>query len=275
MGRLSFSEFLKEEKKTVFFTFGRMNPPTLGHEKLLDRIAEMAGRSPYRVYLSQTQDSKRNPLLHEDKVKIARKIFPRHGRSICANEEVRNILEAAVALYDDGFQNIVMVCGDDRQAEFTERLNLYNGKKGRHGFYIFETIKVVSAGDRDPDSKGAEGASATKLREAVRNSDFVTFSQGLPKSVSTPDAKQLFNKVRTGLGLKEETSFKTHVKVGKASPIREKYIRGELFEVGDEVVIKETQEVSHLVVLGANYVIVETADGKRLRKWLDDVEKLS
>lgn len=274
MSRLSFSQFLRENEDTVYFTFGRMNPPTAGHEKLLNNLREKAGRKPYRIYLSQSNDQKKNPLIYEDKVKIVRKMFPQHGRSVKYDTSVKNILEAASALYDDGFKNIVMVCGSDRLVEFKERLNLYNGKEGRHGFYVFESIKVISGGHRDPDAKDVEGISASTLREAAQNSDFVKFAQGLPKSTSNEDSKSLYNKVRIGFGLNEEKSFRNHIKVGKTTPIREKYINGELFEVGDDVVIKENQELAKVVILGSNYVIVETNDGKRKRKWLNDVEKL-
>jgi len=274
MSRLTFSEFVRESKDTVYFTFGRMNPPTLGHEKLLDKMSEAAGPFPYRVYLSRSNDTKKNPLLFEDKLKFARKAFPKHGRNICNDKSVRNILEAASALHDDGYKKIVCMVGADRVQEFSERLKLYNGKEGRHGYYMFESIKVRSAGKRSSAGNSVEAASATTLREAAETSDFVTFSQGLPKTLTNEDAKRLFNKIRIGMNLAEEKSFRSHIKLGKTSPIREKYIAGELFEIGDEVVIKETQEVAHLAVLGANYVIVETSDGKRVRKWLDDVEKL-
>lgn len=274
MSTLTFSEFLRENKDTVYFTFGRMNPPTVGHERLLNNLREKAGKNPYRIYLSQSNDQKKNPLLYEDKIKIVRKMFPQHGRSVKHDTSVRNILEAASALYDDGFKKIVMVCGSDRLVEFKERLALYNGKEDRHGFYVFESIRVISGGKRDPDTNGIESMSASGLREAAQNSDFVKFSQGLPKSITNEDSKSLYNKVRIGLGLNEEKTFRNHVNVGKTSPIREKYVKGELFEVGDTVVIKENQEIAHLVVLGSNYVIVETHDGKRKRRWLDDVEKL-
>ena len=269
----SFKQFVKESQDTAYFTFARMNPPTLGHERLLDTIAEKAGRFPYRVYLSQTNDRKKNPLLYEDKIKIARKAFPRHGRSIRHDPSVRNILEAARAMYESGYRNVVMVGGEDRLPEF-ERIKLYNGKKGRHGYYMFESIKIVSAGNRDPESDDVEGVSATNLREAAKGSDFTMFSQGLPTKMTNEDAKDLYNKVRCGLGLNEEKTFKSHVSLGEKSEIREKYVRGELFTEGDEVVIKKTDEIGTISVLGANYVIVETADGKRSRKWLDDVEAL-
>lgn len=270
----SFKQFLINERKEVYFTFGRMNPPTIGHGKLLDKLSEMAGKNPYRVYLSHTHDTKKNPLLFEDKVKTARKFFPKHGRSILNYEGVKNILNAASSLYEDGFKKVTLVVGEDRVNEFDILLNKYNGIESHHGFYMFENIRVVSAGHRDPDSEGADGASATKLREAVTNSDFVTFSQGLPKNVSNVDAKKLYNNVRTGLGLSEEKTFKNHVKVKPVSDIRERYVQGNLFDVGDDVIIKKNDQVAKLVVLGSNYVIVETHDGQRLRKWLNDVEKI-
>lgn len=274
MTRLSFKQYLRESQDTVYFTFARMNPPTIGHERLLDIIAERAGKFPYRIYLSQSHDNKKNPLLYEEKVKIARKAFPRHGRAIRHDPSVRNILEAAVALYEDGYKNIVMVGGQDRIADF-ERIKLYNNKQTRYGFYAFESIKIISAGDRDSKSSGIEGVTATALREAAANSDFTTFSQGVPKAMTNEDTRTLYNKVRKGLGLNEDHAFRSKVDFAPKSETREKYIRGELFEQGDQVVIKQTEEVATVSVLGANYVIVEMADGKRKRKWLDDVEKLT
>ena len=125
----SFSKFLVEEEKQVFFTFGRMNPPTIGHEKLLDKLAQSSRGSSYRVYLSQSQDNKKNPLQYAEKIKIARKMFPRHARSIMLNKKVKTIFEALTTLYNEGFANINMVVGSDRVSEFDIPINRYNGKK--------------------------------------------------------------------------------------------------------------------------------------------------
>lgn len=145
-------------------------------------------------------------------------------------------------------------------------------RKARHGFYNFETIRVVSAGKRDPDAEGVEGMSASKQRANAQNNDFVTFAQGVPKSMSDRDARKLFNDVRKGMGLKEEHSFKNHIELTPVSETREKYVQGKLYEIGDSVVIKESEEVATVSMLGSNYVIVERSDGTRLRKWLDAVE---
>ena len=269
----SFSKFLVEEEKQVFFTFGRMNPPTIGHEKLLDKLAQSSRGSSYRVYLSQSQDNKKNPLQYVEKVKIARKMFPRHARSIMLNKKVKTIFEALTTIYNEGFANINMVVGSDRVSEFDILINRYNGKKGKHGFYNFRKINVISAGQRDPDAEGTSGASATKQREAAKSNDFTTFAQGLPKKVSNADAKRIFNSVRKGLGLKEQKEFKNHVQLEPVSDVREAYVSGDLYKEGDQVVIKETTQIATVLQLGTNYIIVEANDMK-FRKWLEDVEPL-
>ena len=269
-----FSQYLVEEEKVVYFTFGRMNPPTIGHGKLLDKLSSMAQRNPYKVFLSQTVDKKKNPLSYSDKIKSVRKMFPKHARSVMINKKVRNTMEAATLLYDQGFRKIVMVVGSDRIREFDILLNKYNGKSSRHGFYNFMDIKVVSAGDRDPDAEGATGMSASKQRDNASKNDFMAFSQGVPSTMNTQAARTMFNAVRKGMGLKEERTFLNHVALDTVSETRESFVAGELFGIGDSVIIKESDEVGTITVLGSNYVIVETAAGKRSRKWLDAVEKI-
>ena len=268
-----FSQFLVEEEKTVYFTFGRMNPPTIGHGKLLDVLASKAGRNPYRVFLSHSQDKNKNPLHYKDKVKHVRKMFPKHARSIMSNNSVKTAIDALVSLYKEGFIKVVMVVGSDRIMQFDTLLNKYNGVKARHGLYNFKSIKVISAGERDPDADGVEGMSASKMRILAKDNDFTSFSQGLPKQFSNSDSKRLFNLVRKGMGLKEENEFKRHIQLPAVSETREEFVKGELYTVGDEVIIKETNQVGKVTVLGSNYIIVETSNGKT-RQWLDAVEKI-
>ena len=269
----SFKNYLVEEEKTVYFTFGRMNPPTVGHEKVLNTLARKAGKNPYRIFLSQTQDSKKNPLGYAEKVKYARKMFPKHARSIMLDKKVKNVFHILQKLYDEGYKNVVMVVGQDRLREFDILLNKYNGKKGPHGIYNFSSINTVSAGSRDPDSEGVEGMSASKMRSAAAKKDFTSFAQGLPKAVSNPDAKALYNKIRSAMGLKEQKEFKNHLQLEPVSKTREAYVDGLLFNVGDQVVIKETDEVATVKMLGANYVLIESA-GRSYRKWLSDIERI-
>ena len=269
----SFKNFLVEEEKTVFFTFGRMNPPTIGHEKLLSVLAKKSGNNPYRVFLSQSQDSSKNPLTYKDKVKAARKMFPKHARSIMLDMSVKNVFDALTKLYKEGHKNVAMVVGSDRLNEFDILLKKYNGKKAKHGFYNFQKITVISAGDRDPDADGASGMSASKMRAAASKGNFSQFAQGMPKSLSNSDTKSIYNSVRKGMGLKEITDFKNHVQLEPVSEKREDYVKGNLYSVGDSVIVRDTGELCNISHLGTNYVIVES-EGKQFRKWLDDVEKL-
>ena len=269
----SFKTYLVEEEKTVYFTFGRMNPPTIGHEKLLNTLATKSGNNLYRVYLSQSSDKSKNPLAYKDKVKFVRKMFPRHARSVMMNPKIKTFLDAAVALYNEGFKNIVMVVGEDRVNEFDVLLNKYNGKKMRNGFYNFARINVMSAGDRDPDSDDASSASATKQRQAAKANDFTTFGQGLPRGMGNADAKALFNAVRNGMGLKETKNFTHHVKLDTVSETREQYVQGDLFQVGDRVVVIADDTIATVTHLGSNYIIVEQ-EGLQMRKWLNAVELL-
>lgn len=269
----SFKNYLVEEEKTLYFVWGRMNPPTAGHEKLLDFLKSKAGNNPFRIYLTQSEDSNKNPIPFAQKVKFARKGFPQYARQIMMDKKLKTIFDAMSSFYKEGFKRVVVVAGADRIREYDITLNKYNGKKGKHGFYNFEKILVLNAGNRDPESKGVEGVSGTKLREYVKSGDFTKFSQNMPKRLSNADAKAVYNAVRKGLGLREEKEFKNHVKLEKVSEEREAYIKGQLYNVGDKVVIKESDEIGEIKVLGTNYVIIE-ANGKTLRKWLDSIEIL-
>jgi len=269
----SFGEYVTEATKEITFTFGRFNPPTVGHEKLLDAVAKVARSSKYMVFASQSVDAKKNPLDYTTKIKYMRKMFPRHARSVVLDKSVRNVFDILVKIYDQGYNRANMVVGSDRVNEFEALIGKYNGVKGRHGFYNFEGgVTVISAGERDPDSEGVSGMSASKMRAAAEANDFSLFTKGLPKGFK--DGKQLFNDLRSGLGLKESHDYRQHIQLQTVSEEREAYIQGDLFEKDDMVAIKESDEVGAVVMLGTNYVIVEMSDGKKLRKWLTDVEKL-
>lgn len=270
----SFKQYLVEEEREVFFTFGRMNPPTIGHGKLMNVMSTKAGSTPYKVFLSKSQDSKKNPLSYEQKVKHVRKMFPKHARNVIMNKKINNVFNAADLLYSQGFNKIIMVVGADRVLEFKTLLSKYNGVERKDGFYNFQRIDVVSAGDRDPDAEGIEGVSASKQRENAKNNDFVSFSQGVPTTMSDRDAKKLFNDVRAGMGLTESYKFKNHIELGPKSVVREKYVEGELFNEGDRVLIKTTSQTGYIYRLGANHVIVALDEGKISRQWLENVKKV-
>ena len=269
----SFKKYLVEEEKTVYFTFGRMNPPTTGHEKLMNELAKKSGKHSYRVYLSQSVDNKKNPLDFRTKVKTVRKFFPKHARQVMLNKKVKNVFDAVTEIYNDGIKNVTMVVGSDRVNEFKTLLNKYNGKKGRHGLYNFSKINVISAGDRDPDADDVSGMSASKMRKLASDGDFTQFSQGLPRSVSNNEAKKVYNDVRRGMGLKEQKDYKNKLHFEPISEKREDYVKGNLFNIGDNVTVVGSDELASVTSLGSNYVIIEM-NGKSYRKWIQDVELL-
>jgi hypothetical protein len=267
-----FKRYLEEQSSVGYLVFGRFNPPTTGHEKLLDKLASTARGKDYFIFASQSSDPKKNPLDYQTKVKFMRKMFPKHARNIMLDKNIKNVLMAAVHMSKKGYKNLVMVVGSDRIKEFDSLLKKYNGIDARHGKYDFETIKVVSAGDRDPDSDDVSGMSASKQRDNAKNNDFRKFSMGLPKGANDSLAKDLFNAVRKGMNLNENKSFAQHVMLAPVSETRESYVSGELFTVGTTVRLKESGEMGVVAHCGSNYLIVEF-DGKRKRTWLDAVEE--
>jgi len=206
---MRFLEFLIEQKeKHAVLAFGRMNPITTGHEKLVEAVKSIAkkyGATPY-IVVSHSQDSKKNPLSAQQKLQYAKKFFP--GVNFSASDKVSpNIFSQASKLYKMGYTHLHVVGGSDRVDEYKNIMNKYNNVKGSHGFYNFKNIMVHSAGERDPDAEGTEGMSASKMREAAKNNDFKTFRKGVPSHATESDAKGLFNDVRHGMGLKESIDF--------------------------------------------------------------------
>ena len=200
----TYKSFMTEEKgDTAIFTFGRFNPPTLGHEKLIIAVANVARREggEYFVYPSHSQDPKKNPLDQTTKVKYMKKMFPKHKENIIISTG-KTALEIASELHDKKYTNLVMVVGSDRVKEFQSMLDRYNGDENKaHGFYDFDTIKVVSAGERDPDAEGVSGMSASKMRQSAVEGDFKTFRSGIPSSLNDKDTKKMFNDIRKGMRL--------------------------------------------------------------------------
>ena len=257
---------LTEAKGQIVFAFGRFNPPTTGHEKLISKVAQVSGSSPYRIYPSFSQNPKKDPLPHTLKVAYMRKMFPKHARSIVADKDAKTAINVAVKLYDEGFRDLVMVAGSDRVKEFSSLLKTYNGVEGkRHGFYKFDRIDVVSAGERDPDAEGVEGMSASKMRAAAVDGDFDSFQQGLPKGFR--DAKKLYNDVRKYMGIREERHMG---EMDEHEAVRDAYLTGKIWNVGD---IVEAKGVSGKVIRkGTNYIAFHDEEGKVHKAWLHEIE---
>ena len=205
-----FKNLGEAKEKSVVFSFGRFNPPTTGHEKLLKAASKIATAqgADLKVYPSQSQDPKKNPLSFTDKVKFMRKMFRTYAKSISSDKTIKTSFDVIVKLYDQGYTDVTMVVGGDRVAEFDKLLNKYNGVKGRHGFYEFEGgVKIKSAGNRaDPDSDAAktmsaDAMSASVLRKLASEGDFEEFKKGVPDTLGDTDKRVLFNKIRTGMKL--------------------------------------------------------------------------
>jgi len=205
----SFLEKLEANSKThkpVVMAFGRMNPPTIGHEKLVDKVKEIAKdyKAPHHIVVSHSLDSKKNPLELATKIKHAKRFFP--GANITgSSKEKPTFLQHAAALHQAGHDHLIMVAGSDRIPEYENKLHQYNGV-GAGKLFNFKKIDVKSAGQRDPDAEGAEGMSASKMREHAKSGDFNSFKQGVPSHVPEKHARELFRDVRKGMGLNEDTN---------------------------------------------------------------------
>ena len=202
-----FLEKIQEDAAThlpVVMAFGRMNPPTIGHEKLVNRVKEIAKdyNAPHHIILSHSVDAKKNPLDAAAKVKHAKRFFPNTNIETSTKEKP-TFLQHAQALNQAGHDHLVMVAGSDRTQEYQDKLNQYNGTH-KGALFNFKKIEVKSAGQRDPDAEGAEGMSASKMREHAKNNDFTSFKQGVPAHLPEKHAKELFRDVRKGMGLNEE-----------------------------------------------------------------------
>jgi hypothetical protein len=196
----------KKSKKAVL-AFGRMNPPTSGHLKLIDRVRHVADKegASHHVVVSHSQDSKKNPLSGEEKIKHLKRYSP-GTRFSASSKEHPTILHHAAKLHAQGHDHLIVVAGSDRVKEMHDLLHKYNGKTAGHGHYHFKKIEVRSAGHRDPDAEGTEGMSGTKMRQHAKNKDFSSFRQGVPHHVSDEHTKELMHDVSRGMGLHEDVN---------------------------------------------------------------------
>jgi len=201
----TYKSLLKEAKaKSAVMVFGRFNPPTIGHGKLLESAGNVARRfnAELYVYGSQSQDPKKNPLSNQQKMNFMKEMFPKYKNSIQADPNIRSAIDAAVKL-NEGNDQLVMVVGSDRVADFKKLLEQYNGRKAKHGYYEYDSIKIVSAGERDPDAEGVTGMSASKMRKAASENDVDSFRNGVPTNMSEQSMMRMLKSVRKGLNLKE------------------------------------------------------------------------
>ena len=195
-----FNQLTEAKDKGVTFTYGRFNPPTVGHMKLAAKMKSISRGNDVHIYTSHTTDKKKNPLTNKQIRQFMNPMLP-SGIDV-QKTEARTVFDVIVNLYNKGYTHIQMVEGSDRIREFDMLLNKYNGIKARHGYYKMESIKVVSAGERDPDSDGVDGMSASKMRQLVHMNDKETFLKSLPNGYKL--GKQLYKAVQKGMGLSED-----------------------------------------------------------------------
>jgi len=271
-----FGQFLEAKQKTVVFSFGRLNPPTIGHQKLLQKIVQTAkqmGGQPM-MFVSYSQDAKKNPLTAKQKIAYIKKMFPKEARELKLKDDssLRNAMDIATEL-NGKYDNLVMVVGSDRVRDFKTLLNKYNDVESKHGYYKYDNIQIVSAGERDPDAEGVTGMSASKMRAAAASGDYESFSLGLPSSFK--DGEKLFKDIRLGMNVKEQLKpFKPIVEMSNTELVREQYFQNLIYNIGDWVKDTKTGVTGEVVKRGTNYITLVEEDFTLHKVWLEDVESM-
>ena len=260
--------------KSFTFTFGRFNPPTIGHEKLIRTVASQG--THYMIFLSRSQDSVKNPL--SPSVKLNYMMMIKNYAAYIKIAPSNMVLELATKIYNMGYKNITMVVGSDRISEFKSILTKYNDERNRHGYYNFKNIKVVSAGERDPDEEGVTGMSASKLRNYAAKGDLKNFKRGVPGNLNDKQKNDLFFAVRKGMGLSvslaadfepKEDKLKT-LQEFETQQLRDLYIREVIFNIGEQVKNNKLEIEGKVIRRGTNYVVLEDVNNNLHKSWIWD-----
>ena len=259
--------------ESVVIVFGRFNPPTTGHEKLLTAASDEASRqkADLRIYPSRSVDPKKNPLQPGAKIDYMKKMFPDFEEDIRDDANSRTIFDVLVACQNVGYRGVTIVVGQDRLNEFQGLSQKYNGD-----LYEFEEINVLSAGERDADAEGLEGMSASKLRKAAMDGNFKEFVKGVP-NIGNDEKMNLFKLLQKSMGVKKDDKKKKEVKEWEYAPkldpfgLRIAYLREEIFKIGSLVESLQTGEVGRITRRGANHVICQTSEGNMFKSWLRDI----
>jgi nicotinic acid mononucleotide adenylyltransferase len=257
---------VEKTKGTLTIAFGRFNPPTTGHEKLLDTVASSSDDGDYVIVPSRSQDNKKNPLDADQKVSVMRQMFPNHSEKIVNDPANKTIFDVLKKAHNDGYTNVRLVVGADRQKEFDKLTNNYNGLQ-----YDFDQVEVRSAGNRDPDGEGVEGMSASKQRKYAAENDFDNFLKGVPTAMNRKLAKDLFNNIRAGMNIKEGWNLWEIAPIFDWKNLRENYVNKNIYKVGQLVENLNTGFIGKIIRRGANYLICVTEDKIMFKSWIKDV----
>ena len=254
--------------ETITLVFGRFNPPTVGHEKLLDSAASIA-KGDLKIYPSRSFDPKKNPLDPNEKASLMKQMFPDHAENIVNDENVRSIFDALKLANEEGYSNVQIVVGSDRVSEFDSLAQRYNGE-----LYEFDDIETISAGERDADAEGVEGMSASKMRKAASEDDFETFRQGVPETLDDKAAKQMMNTVRKAMKVTTESwSLWEIAPKFDWRTLRENYVSGKIFNINSIVENLNTGLIGKVIRRGTNYLICVTEDNMMFKSWVRDLKE--
>ena len=259
---------VEKTKGVLTVAFGRFNPPTTGHQKLLDTVASSSDEDDYIIVPSRSNDPKKNPLDAKTKVSVMKKMFPKHSGKIVDDENNRTIFDVLKKAHTDGYAGVRIVGGSDRVSEFEKLTNNYNKK-----LYDFDSIEITSAGDRDPDSDSVEGMSASKQRKAAAEGDFESFMKGVPSSMKEKEAKNLYNMIRKGMNVKEGWNLWEIAPKFDWKNLRENYITKKIFNVGQVVENLNSGLIGRIIRRGTNYLICVTEDNLMFKSWIKDVSE--
>tara|TARA_A100001201_G_scaffold67669_1_gene62835 strand:- start:2379 stop:3572 length:1194 start_codon:yes stop_codon:yes gene_type:complete len=257
---------VEKTKGTLTVAFGRFNPPTTGHEKLLNTVASSSDDGDYVIIPSRSQDKKKNPLDPDMKVSVMKQMFPQHSEKIINDPGNKTIFDILKRAHNDGYAGVRIVGGADRQKEFDKLVNNYNGK-----MYQFDNIEVRSAGDRDPDSDSVEGMSASKQRKAAAENDFDGFLRGVPTTMNKKAARELFDNVRKSMNIKEGWNLWEIAPKFDWKNLRENYVSKKVFNIGETVQNINTGLIGRIIRRGTSYLICVTEDRIMFKSWLKDV----
>jgi len=258
-----------ETTETLTVAFGRFNPPTVGHGKLLAAAKKAAQGEDMKIYPSRSQDAKKNPLDPDMKVGFMKKMFPDYAENIVNDEEMKSIFNVLTTADEGGYKNVNIIVGSDRQAEFENLATKYNGD-----LYNFDNIRVISAGVRDADAEGVEGMSASKMRKAVVDNDFDAFRRGTPKELDDGDTQALFDAVRAGMKVKKKKEIAEMWEIApEIDPkgLRDNYVAGNIFNLGDIVENLNTGLIGKIVRRGTNHLICVTEEDYMFKSWIRDI----
>ena len=259
-----------ETTETLTIAFGRFNPPTVGHGKLLSAAKKAAAGEDLKIYPSRSQDAKKNPLDPDMKISFMKKMFPDFSEVIINDDKMKSIFNVLVAADEAGYKNVNIIVGSDRQAEFENLATKYNGE-----LYNFDNIRVISAGVRDADAEGVEGMSASKMRKAVMDDDYDSFRRGTPKELDYGDTTSLFDAVRSGMKVKAKKKEVTELWqiAPKCDPrgLREQYVGGFIYRMGDLVEHLNTGLIGKIIRRGTNHLICVTKEDYMFKSWIRDV----